>query len=232
LFEKCREKIREYRSLGSIHAHGTEILSMLLKCRQCLISTSLLDKQNTMSSKIDWVIKKISTNPDEKTLVFCHFIHEMNVIREKLVASGANVEVMSGRNSNIEREKSIEKFKGWDSGVFIIQIETGGVGLNLQEATNIIITSPTWNPASELQAIGRSYRTGQTNEVNVHRLIAAGDCQYPLIDDCILGLQQSKSVLCAGVLEDPRIIDELPITGSVKSLTVRDVCDCFLNSQN
>jgi len=33
--------------------------------------------------------------------------------------------------------------------VFIISLKTGGVGLNLVEANNVIMIDPWWNPALE-----------------------------------------------------------------------------------
>jgi SNF2 family DNA or RNA helicase len=86
--------------------------------------------------------------------------------------------------------------------VFVIQIKSGGQGLNLQEATRVYITSPTWNPSTELQAISRAHRTGQTQIVHVRRLIYIdqGDC--PTIEHSMLALQQSKAEMAERVLGD------------------------------
>jgi SNF2 family DNA or RNA helicase len=55
--------------------------------------------------------------------------------------------------------------------VFIIQIQTGCEGLNLQICNEIYFVSPHWNPAVEDQAIARSHRLGQTKPVYVFRFI-------------------------------------------------------------
>jgi SNF2 family DNA or RNA helicase len=46
-----------------------------------------------------------------------------------------------------------------------------GAGSQFQDATRVYITAPAWNPATELQAIGRSHRTGQTQAVYVKKLV-------------------------------------------------------------
>ena len=53
--------------------------------------------------------------------------------------------------------------------VLLIQIKAGGVGLNLQQFTNVFILSPDWNPANEIQAIARAHRLGQKETVTVHK---------------------------------------------------------------
>jgi SNF2 family DNA or RNA helicase len=55
------------------------------------------------------------------------------------------------------------------------QIEGGGVGLNIQAASVVIIAEPQWKPSTEQQAIARAHRMGQLRTVQVHRILAK-DC--------------------------------------------------------
>jgi SNF2 family DNA or RNA helicase len=52
--------------------------------------------------------------------------------------------------------------------VVIVQIVSGGAGLNLQFCRRILFLSQHWNPAVVHQAVGRAVRIGQRFVVDVH----------------------------------------------------------------
>ena len=118
---------------------------------------------------------------------------------------------IDGGVTGYERREQINKFKtSKANSVFIIQIKAGGVGLNLQEASRVYITSPSWNPATELQAIGRAHRTGQTKEVHVKKIIYKSTMELCSIEQTLVNLQGKKSEICAEVLMDERVKRQIP----------------------
>jgi SNF2 family DNA or RNA helicase len=74
--------------------------------------------------------------------------------------------------------------------VLLGQIEAGGVGINMQAASVVILTEPQWKPSTEEQAIARAHRMGQIRTVQVHRLLAKDS-----IDERIREIQQGKRLL-------------------------------------
>ena len=56
--------------------------------------------------------------------------------------------------------------------VLVSQIVAGGVGLNIQAASVVVICEPQLNPTTEWQAIARARRMGQLETVQVHRLLS------------------------------------------------------------
>jgi hypothetical protein len=66
--------------------------------------------------------------------------------------------------------------------VLVAQIQAGGVGLNIQAASVVIICEPQWNPAIEEQAIARAHRMGQVRRVDVHRLLAEHSVDQQMLE--------------------------------------------------
>jgi len=107
------------------------------------------------------------------TIVFCQFQDEMDLITAEAVTIFGSPNVFSvrggmgsdrvGRAVNDAREASATR-----PVVIIVQIVSGGVGLNLQFCTRILFLSQHWNPAIVHQAIGRAVRIGQSQVVHVH----------------------------------------------------------------
>jgi SNF2 family DNA or RNA helicase len=159
-----------------------------------------------LTTKLDYLMKSLEEHPTEKTLIFTQFTGEADKIQELL--RGRDVYRLDGQTDTTKRQSITEGFKRAGPGaIFIIQIKTGGVGLNLQCASRVYITHPSWNPATELQAIARAHRGGQTRVVHVKKLVYAGENS---IETEIVELQNAKSIVCAQVLNDPRLCTQVP----------------------
>ena len=87
-----------------------------------------------------------------------------------------------GAISAEERQLVLDRFAAKEGfGVLALQIEAGGVGINLQCAQVVILMEPQFKPSTEKQAIARVRRMGQTRKVNAHRLIAKGTIDEALV---------------------------------------------------
>jgi hypothetical protein len=237
VFDTNKDRIKELvRISTNIGMHQMDILECLLRVRQVMVHPQLYlnglatkqghdpDVWDKGSKKFDTLMNLLKEHPGEKTLIFCQFIHEMNMIEEKIEGRVFRID---GSVDKDERVAEIEGFKRAPGGAtFIIQIKAGGQGLNLQEATRVYITAPSWNPATELQAIARSHRTGQAHKVYVKKLVCTGDEMYPSVEETIMNLQGHKSIICAEVLNDPRITHQIP-TKSKSSMTLSDILNIF-----
>ena len=216
------------------NANTMEILECLLRIRQVMTWPQLyLDgmaiKNNTeteaytgRSKKHETLMELIESHPDEKTLVFTQFTGETDRLQELLVTRNVPVFRLDGHVDSAERLKRIDAFRAAEpNAVFLIQIRAGGVGLNLQEASRVYITAPAWNPATELQAIGRAHRTGQTRAVIVKKIIYKDvSDDLPSVEESIVNLQMTKSQVCADVLKDSKLLKQVPGVSSMKLRTI------------
>jgi SNF2 family DNA or RNA helicase len=240
VFEHAQDTVREIFKKETYTMHTMHLLECFLRTRQAMIWPQLyingIAKKDGeipvpwegRSKKMETLFASIASHPTEKSLVFCQFMEEMNHIENTLLEQGRTVFRIDGsvdQNVRVERLESFRKFSG--ACVFIIQIKSGGQGLNLQEATRVYITAPSWNPATELQAIARSHRTGQVNKVVVRKLVYAGTEEVPSIEESMMALQGEKSRISSEVLNDPRLLGQLPGSNRHVEFTIRAIKKIF-----
>ena len=229
-FIESQETIKDiFRSAINVHMYNMEIFECLLRARQTMIYpqmyiNGIAKKHGEIpefwegrSKKMETLFKLISEHPDEKTLVFCQFKQEMDYIRENLSCPVFRID---GSVSKEDRETQLKLFnEAPQDSVFLIQVKAGGQGLNIQCASRVYFTAPCWNPATELQAIGRAHRSGQKRTVHVKKLVYKDTPGYPSVEQAMIALQGHKSLLSAEVLNDQRITTQIP-TGNKTSDTI------------
>ncbi len=104
-------------------------------------------------------------------LVFSYFLRVLDEVAAAL--PGRVFGPLTGSVQAAKRQKLIDDFKEARGGaVLLAQIEAGGVGLNIQAASVVIICEPQLKPTTEWQAIARAHRMGQARSVQVHRLLS------------------------------------------------------------
>jgi len=106
------------------------------------------------------------------TIVFCNFCHEMNMVAQAAEEAGATVfSIRGGMGSDkvgLAVSGAREAVAAGSPVVVVVQIVSGGAGLNLQFCSKILFLSQHWNPAVVHQAIGRAVRIGQDERVHIH----------------------------------------------------------------
>ncbi|CAI5682581.1 DNA excision repair protein ERCC-6-like isoform X1 [Oreochromis niloticus] len=111
-----------------------------------------------------------------RTLVFAHYRKVLDIIERILSNRGFKVLRLDGTITQItERERLISLFQTDKRySVFLLTTQVGGVGITLTAANRVVIYDPSWNPATDAQAVDRAYRIGQTENVVIYRLITCG----------------------------------------------------------
>ncbi|MBP2332415.1 DEAD/DEAH box helicase [Corynebacterium freneyi] len=105
-----------------------------------------------------------------RVIVFSHFRDVLDAVMGELgeVAVGP----LTGDVPAARRQELVDEFSAADGGaVLVSQIVAGGVGLNIQAASVVVICEPQLKPTTEWQAIARAHRMGQLESVQVHRLL-------------------------------------------------------------
>ncbi|GGT23914.1 DEAD/DEAH box helicase [Streptomyces purpureus] len=128
-------------------------------------------------------------------LVFTQYVTMARLLADHLAARAIPAQLLHGATPVAERERLVDRFQSGEVPVFILSLKAAGTGLNLTRAGHVVHYDRWWNPAVEEQATDRAYRIGQTQPVQVHRLIAEGT-----VEDRIAEMLQAKQALADAVL--------------------------------
>ncbi|MDQ0773455.1 superfamily II DNA or RNA helicase [Streptomyces aurantiacus] len=149
---------------------------------------------------------------DGSALVFTQYVGMARLITSHLAARAVPVELLHGGTPVPEREHMVDRFQSGATPILILSLKAAGTGLNLTRAGHVIHFDRWWNPAVEEQATDRAYRIGQTQPVQVHRLITEGT-----VEDRIADMLAAKRALADAILGSGE--------ASLTELTDRDLSD-------
>ncbi len=219
VLEESKRKVYDTIDKVGFNKSRISILSALMKLRQVCCDPRLLKlppgtalppsaKLERFSELVDELIRE-----DHRALVFSQFTEMLELLTNQADEKSMKYLYLDGRTK--DRMGKVDAFNQPDGPpVFFISLKAGGTGLNLTAADYVIHYDPWWNPAVEDQATDRTHRIGQTRAVFSYKLITRGT-----VEEKILGLQQRKRELAAGVLGTD--------TDVGKALTEKDVEDLF-----
>ena len=196
-----------------------EILSYITQLRQlCLDPSVLINDYVGTSGKVDALIEILQQGIEEghKILVFSQFTSVLKNIASKLRSEHILFSYLDGSIPSEKRLELVNEFNEGINSVFLISLKAGGTGLNLTSADIVIHFDPWWNPAVEDQATDRAHRFGQTNIVEVIKLIARNSIEEKIID-----LQDEKRKLIE------KIIDNENDISSINTLSEEDILSLF-----
>jgi SNF2 family DNA or RNA helicase len=161
------------------------------------------------------IVEEASAN-DRKVVVFSYFRHVLD--RVAAVLGSVALGPLTGSTPPIQRQALVDEF-GARRGpaVLVSQIQAGGVGLNIQAASVVILTEPQWKPTIEDQAIARCHRMGQVRSVDVHRLLAEDT-----VDQRMLEILATKAVLFDEYVRRSELKDHSPDAVDISDLKATD----------
>ncbi|KAI7813669.1 DNA excision repair protein ERCC-6-like [Triplophysa rosa] len=156
-------------------------------------STPLEDEKESVASQIDQIsddtligesgklqflvsLMECLREEGHRTLIFSQSRKMLDIMERILRNRGFHLLRLDGTVTHLtEREKRITLFQtDRRYTIFLLTTQVGGVGITLTAANRVVIFDPSWNPATDAQAVDRAYRIGQTENVIIYRLITCG----------------------------------------------------------
>jgi SNF2 family DNA or RNA helicase len=154
------------------------------------------DRLSARSGKLALLDELLDTvlAEDGSVLVFTQYVGMARLITAHLSARAIPVDLLHGGTPVPERERMVDRFQDGETPVLVLSLKAAGTGLNLTRAGHVVHFDRWWNPAVEEQATDRAYRIGQTQPVQVHRLVTEGTV------DRIAEMLESKRALADAIL--------------------------------
>lgn len=199
------------------HVDKIQILAMMTRLRQLCCDQRILYKNiKEVSSKLKACIDIIENakENEQKVLLFSSFTTSLELIEAELRKRDISYYVLTGATNKIKRHQLVNAFQNDKTTVFLISLKAGGTGLNLTSASTVIHYDPWWNMSAQNQATDRAYRIGQTNNVQVYKLIMKNS-----IEEKIQKLQEQKQDLSNMFVENN--------SGTISQMSTTDIMNLF-----
>lgn len=184
------------------------IVQFRANCTESIKLDKVIDTVNTDNGPVGLVPELIGEfDPDtsrwidgERVLVFSAFNAPLHELARRLKQANIPYAMMTGETTKEERDAIAVDFDiktasktDYKYQVLLANYAVGGVGLNLNAATQMIAIDEMWSPGRMDQAYGRIDRMGQTKETTVHVLRVANT-----VDTWMAKLIQSKGEMIEG----------------------------------
>jgi len=192
---RSRDQVMQTVAEKGLAKSKMHVLAALTRLRQICCHPQLVGN-DSMSGKTDTLFELLEPllAEGQKVLIFSQFVQMLRLLENECKTRQISTHILTGETK--ERQTVVQNFQDDPhAAVFLLSLRAAGTGLNLTNASYVILYDPWWNPAVEAQAIDRSHRIGQTRTVNAYRLIAPGT-----VEEKIWELQQRKAQAIADVL--------------------------------
>ena len=140
-----------------------------------LVETKQTSKKKDISkllSKSKQLIKFLKETPEGRILVFSRY--ENPFISLERECEGENITYHTLRGNKDVIANTIKSFEKGDKRVLFLPLESVGAGINLVTATHVVLLHA-MTPEEEKQAVGRAYRLGRTEPLQLVRLLHEGE---------------------------------------------------------
>ncbi|KIL44617.1 DEAD/DEAH box helicase [Jeotgalibacillus soli] len=199
---KLRHDTLKHLDKDTLRKNRIKILAGLTRLRQiCSHPALFVDGYKGSSAKYEQLMQIVEESKvsGRRVLIFSQFTKMLKLISRDLAIQGLPFFYLDGQTPSEERVEICNRFNAGQRDLFLISLKAGGTGLNLTGADTVILYDTWWNPAVEEQAADRAHRMGQTNVVQVIKLVASGT-----IEEKMNELQEKKRHLIEEIIDSEK----------------------------
>ncbi|WP_395745622.1 DEAD/DEAH box helicase [Prosthecobacter sp.] len=195
------------------------LMMNLAKMRMICDSVHILDPEMRACPKLDElrsILEDCLAERGVKVIIFSEWVRMLDLVRGLLGEMKISHAVHTGQISQKRRRAEILAFKQDPECRVLLCTESGGTGLNLQNASVVINCDLPWNPAKLEQRIARAWRKHQTRPVTVINLVTENSIEHGMLETLAM-----KKGLSDGVLDLRGNVDTVSLKGGGQSFMNR-----------
>jgi Zierdtviridae DNA helicase len=190
---------------------ATGVLAEITRRRQFANASAKLGGGRTLlpclpSNKLEWLVEFAQEREDTgiKFVVASSFTEMVELSAEALRAEGFEVATLTGRTSDADRQRIVERFQDPDGTLQVVCLnrDAGGESITLDAADDMVILDIPWIADRDEQLESRIHRVSRIHQVTVYRLVSVGTIDY-----WMAGLTDAQRVAVAGA--SPRKLSEM-----------------------
>ena len=165
----------------------TALFALLTKLKQICN----FEPASGRSSKLDTVTTLIESlyQPTDKVIIFSQYVKTLEWLAPRL--GGIEHALYHGGLTAQTRDDILAKYEGLPGPrILLMSLRAGGLGLNLQSASVVVLFDRWWNPAVEVQAMYRAHRFDRARPLHVLRFLV-----HDTVEERINEILETKQAL-------------------------------------
>ena len=165
-----------------------------------------ISARGKVKGAIDIIHNIVDGEDGQKLIVFCYLKEVVQVLKQEF----RGAVTVTGDDSQAAKQYAVDRFQNDENvKLIILNYKSGGVGLTLTAASNVLFCEFPWTAADCVQAEDRAHRNGQKNAVNCVYLLGKNT-----IDEYMYELIQTKKTISDGVTGTDDEIEEKKVSES------------------
>ena len=184
-----------------------EVMTRLLRLQQLLCGYLITDDGEMMSVESNRiaVLLEVIEEMEGKVIIWSRFRHDIIEISERLksIYGVATTVTYFGDTSMADRDEAIARFQNPEDPTrfFVSNPQTGGMGITLHAAKNVVYYSNDFNLESRVQSEDRAHRVGQNNPVLYVDLVSPNTVDVHIVKTLVNKNKLANITLGERVLE-------------------------------
>lgn len=154
---------------------ATIIASQLVHIVETNSRTKYKKNVSKLLSKSKQLLEFLKDHKEARVLIFSRYENPFTSLGNTFTEEGITHHVLSGNKDVVA--STIRSFETGEKRVLFLPTQSAGAGINLVSATHVILLHA-MTPDEEKQVIGRAYRLGRTDPLQVIHLVHEAEKPY------------------------------------------------------